>query len=77
MKGYRNDPAKTTEAIDPAAGCTPATWRPPAPASTIFSLTQCDDVGGLILSQLAQGREPRLRCLAPGGWPSPARCIAR
>ena len=45
--------------------------------SSIFSVAQRDAIGGFSLSQLAQGRGPKLRCLTQEGWPSPARCIAR
>jgi len=45
--------------------------------SLIFFVTQRDVIGGFGLSHLARGRGSRLWCLAPGGWSSPARCIAR
>jgi fatty-acyl-CoA synthase len=34
MHGYWGDEAKTREAIDAEAGCTPATWPPWTPRAT-------------------------------------------
>ena len=39
MRGYRHDPERTAEAVDPTAGCTPATSRPSTTTATCASST--------------------------------------